>query len=39
MPVSTTVTMPDNAQSIFILCFLFQGNMDQIYLNPVANTF
>jgi hypothetical protein len=38
-PVSATVTTPANALGAFVSCFLFQGNMDQIYLNSNVNGF
>jgi hypothetical protein len=37
--VSTIFVTPNNTRSLFLSCFLFQGNMDQIYLNASVNAF
>jgi hypothetical protein len=38
-PISIAFNTPTTAHSTFVECFLLQANMDQIYLNPNANTF
>lgn len=36
---STSLTIPTGANSISIMCFLWKGNMDQIYLTPGVDSF
>jgi hypothetical protein len=37
--ISTSLTTPTNAQTLWIGCFLGVSSVDQLYLNPNANSY